>query len=193
MILELEKDIAEELCRSQAWRSPSRSMFGRGSGATRKAQISAQSGTHCRDNADQGAVRQRYVHLQIGGGRNRDFDGPARAFRGRPSSKGLCARSSTKRCIEGLGRRSRGQGRRRRTLDGLLQFPTPSSGNEQPDANSRAARRHTASSRRRDLWICRFAWTTQTPCPHTHGRAETTEESGSRDFEEEEKGRAGGP
>jgi len=26
----------------------------------------------------------------------------------------------------------------------------------------------TKSRRRRELWICRFAWTTQTRCPHTH-------------------------
>src|SRR6202451_3739643 len=30
--------------------------------------------------------------------------------------------------------------------------------------------------------ICRFAWTTQTRCPHTHSRAETTKESGSKGF-----------
>jgi len=28
----------------------------------------------------------------------------------------------------------------------------------------------TKSRRRRGLWICRFAWTTQTRCPHTHSR-----------------------
>ena len=28
------------------------------------------------------------------------------------------------------------------------------------------------SRRRQQLWICRFAWTTQTRCPHTHSRAE---------------------
>ena len=28
----------------------------------------------------------------------------------------------------------------------------------------------TKSRRRRGLWVCRFAWTTQTRCPHTHSR-----------------------
>ena len=27
------------------------------------------------------------------------------------------------------------------------------------------------SRRRRGLWICRFAWTTQTRCPHAHSRS----------------------
>jgi putative transposase len=35
-----------------------------------------------------------------------------------------------------------------------------------------------SSERRGDLWICRFAWTTQTRCLHTDRRAETTKESG---------------
>src|SRR5664280_1399790 len=29
-------------------------------------------------------------------------------------------------------------------------------------------------SRRRRLWICRFAWTTQTRCPHTHSRRKSS-------------------
>ena len=29
-------------------------------------------------------------------------------------------------------------------------------------------------SRRRRLWICRFAWTTQTRCPHTHSRPKSS-------------------
>src|SRR5208282_1013286 len=49
---------------------------------------------------------------------------------------------------------------------------------------------HTRSKRRPELWICRFAWTTQTRCPHTNSRAETTEESGLRLFEEEERGKS---
>ena len=27
---------------------------------------------------------------------------------------------------------------------------------------------------RRRLWICRFAWTTQTRCPHTHSRRKSS-------------------
>src|SRR5208282_580409 len=43
------------------------------------------------------------------------------------------------------------------------------------------------ASDRRKLWICRFAWTTQTRCPHTHSsdrkkRRKRLEDS----FEEEE-------
>src|ERR1700682_3580609 len=29
-------------------------------------------------------------------------------------------------------------------------------------------------SRRPRLWICRFAWTTQTRCPHTHSRRKSS-------------------
>ena len=34
----------------------------------------------------------------------------------------------------------------------------------------------TKSRRRRRLWICRFAWTTQTRCPHTHSRCRSSKE-----------------
>ena len=27
---------------------------------------------------------------------------------------------------------------------------------------------------RRGLWLCRFAWTTQTRCPHTHSRSRSS-------------------
>src|SRR5271168_3970207 len=46
------------------------------------------------------------------------------------------------------------------------------------------------SRRRRALWICRFAWTTQTRCPHTHSRAETTKESGLKGFRRGRKGKS---
>jgi putative transposase len=36
-------------------------------------------------------------------------------------------------------------------------------------ADGGVARAWTKSRRRRTPWICRFAWTTQTRCPHTHG------------------------
>src|ERR1700680_430434 len=50
------------------------------------------------------------------------------------------------------------------------------------------------ASDRRKLWICRFAWTTQTRCPHTHSsdrkkRRKRLEDS----FEEEENRNGRGP
>ena len=33
------------------------------------------------------------------------------------------------------------------------------------------AKPRRGTRRRRGLWICRFAWTTQTRCPHTHSRS----------------------
>src|SRR6266436_2717479 len=44
-------------------------------------------------------------------------------------------------------------------------------------------------SRRQRLWICRFAWTTQTRCPHTHSRRKSSsrklldlKDKGRRDY-----------
>ena len=74
--------------------------------------------------------------------RNRDFDGRTRPFHGQHLHRTLVALDQVRRSAsESLRRRSRGQGRHR-FLDDLLQFPTPSSGNEQPDADGRVARRH---------------------------------------------------
>src|SRR5277367_5875976 len=110
-------------------------------------------------------------------------DGRARTFHGQHLHRTLVALDQVRRSAsECLRRRSRGPGRHR-FLDDLLQFPPPSSGHEQPDADGRMARRAwIGSRRRRDLWICRFAWTTQTRCPHTHSRAETTKGSGLKGF-----------
>ena len=37
-----------------------------------------------------------------------------------------------------------------------------------------ANRRDHQQTRRRGLWKCRFAWTTQTRCPHTHSRRKSS-------------------
>ena len=50
-----------------------------------------------------------------------------------------------------------------------LRRPHQAMGNQMPMAVWRAGM--TRSRRRRGLWICRFAWTTQTRCPHTHSRS----------------------
>ena len=47
--------------------------------------------------------------------------------------------------------------------------PHQAMNNQMPMAVWRAGR--TKSRRRRGLWIGRFAWTTQTRCPHTHSRS----------------------
>ena len=47
--------------------------------------------------------------------------------------------------------------------------PHQAMNNQMPMAVWRAGM-DTKSRRRRRLWICRFAWTTQTRCPHTHNR-----------------------
>ena len=50
-------------------------------------------------------------------------------------------------------------------------FRRPAPGDQQPDAAWRyGAPAWTKSRRRPGLWICRFAWTTQMRCPHTHSR-----------------------
>jgi putative transposase len=36
------------------------------------------------------------------------------------------------------------------------------------------ARRHGKSRRRKERWICCFAWTTQTRCPHTHSTSRSS-------------------
>jgi transposase InsO family protein len=70
-----------------------------------------------------------------------------------------CASESLRRWLRGA------------VLDELLQFSTPSPGDGQPDADGGVAAPAWTKSRRRGLWICRFAWTTQTRCQHIHSRS----------------------
>src|SRR5271154_368779 len=46
-------------------------------------------------------------------------------------------------------------------------------------------------SDRLKLWICRFAWTTQTRCPHTHSSDRRKRRKRLEDFFEEEENRNG--
>src|SRR6267154_2960736 len=54
-------------------------------------------------------------------------------------------------------------------MDEFLQSSPPASGDEQPVSHGGMACRHRQDRGGKD-WICRFAWTTQTRCPHTHSR-----------------------
>ena len=93
--------------------------------------------------------------------------------------------------LESLRRRPRSTGRHR-PMDGFLQPSAASPGHEQPTTNERVARRHgTSASDRRKLWICRFAWTTQTRCPHTHSSDRKKRRKRLEDFFEEEENRNG--
>src|SRR5277367_1947418 len=47
------------------------------------------------------------------------------------------------------------------------------------------------ASDRRKLWICRFAWTTQTRCPHTHSSDRKKRRKRLEDSFEEEENRNG--
>src|SRR6266436_2703695 len=47
------------------------------------------------------------------------------------------------------------------------------------------------ASDRRKLWICRFAWTTQTRCPHTHSSDRKNRRKRLEDSFEEEENRNG--
>src|SRR5277367_1864330 len=47
------------------------------------------------------------------------------------------------------------------------------------------------ASDRRKLWICRFAWTTQTRCPHTHSRDRKKRRKRLEDSFEQEENRNG--
>src|ERR1700761_196174 len=77
-------------------------------------------------------------------------------------------------------------------MDGLLQPSAASPGPEQPTTNERVARRHElGASDRRKLWICRFAWTTQTRCPHTHSSDRKKRRKRLEDSFEEEENRNG--
>ena len=57
-------------------------------------------------------------------------------------------------------------------------FRRPHRGDEQPNADGGVARRH-GQNRGGDagLWICRFAWTTQTRCPRAHSRDRSSKRS----------------
>src|ERR1700760_1181630 len=48
-----------------------------------------------------------------------------------------------------------------------------------------------SASDRRKLWICRFAWTTQTRCPHTHSSDRKKRRKRLEDSFEEEENRNG--
>src|SRR5580700_7901478 len=48
-----------------------------------------------------------------------------------------------------------------------------------------------APSDQPELWICRFAWTTQTRCPHTHNSDRKKRRKRLEDFFEEEEKRDG--
>src|SRR5271156_4597422 len=74
-------------------------------------------------------------------------------------------------------------------MDRLLQPPSASSGHEQPTTNERVAQQRRSD--RLKLWICRFAWTTQTRCPHTHSSDRKKRRKRLEDFFEEEENRNG--
>jgi hypothetical protein len=64
--------------------------------------------------------------------------------------------------------------RRHRIMDELLISSPPASGDEQPVSDCGIGVPAWTRPRRQSLWICRFAWTTQMRCPHTHSRRKSS-------------------
>ena len=88
------------------------------------------------------AIHQRCVHGQVGGGRDRDFDGRARPFHGQHFHRAAVALDQIRRGpSEGLRRWPGSTGGHRR-LDRFLQPPPASPGDGQPTTDGGLARRH---------------------------------------------------
>jgi len=121
------------------------------------------------------AIHQRRVHRQTRSRGNRDFDGRARRFMAQHFIERLWR--SIK--YEEIHRRPTPTAARRAPISSWMTF-TISAPHQRWTIRCRwrsGKRVSTRSRRRRRLWICRFAWTTQTRCPHTHSKKQKQQEA----------------
>ena len=126
-------------------------------------------------------VHQRGLHRQADRGGRGDFDGRARAFSRQYFHRAPVptAARPAPALANGWPFTTTSARTRRWTIKCRWPCGAP--------AWTRSKRRQE-SKRQKELWICRFAWTTQTRCPHTHSSRRNSSRR-QPDFEGQEQER----